>query len=580
MSTSEKIRKILAVSGLLSGLIFLTLFNIYLGNLRDYSFTLQQLGVLGGVFCLAIFGMSAAGLLLFVRSRFFPQAVLSLFAFCLCLWFQGSFLLWPLGGTPETIHDFSGHPIFGILELVIYFGIFRLVFHFRSSVEKKYLQFSILILFSQLLVILPALCSYRESSLNRIMYAEHSDLFRHSSQENIILLVLDSLESDYFSKVCASSSGEVEKVLKDFEYFPRFLSMYPQTFYAMPTLLTGNAQFDETKTWDVTKNVFEQTDSSIFQTGDPAYFGSLAQMYSEQDSFLRKLRENAFRTELYSFSGTCVYFPQDEHLAANIDMKRDQEEKKRLLSLRVLAETIIPHTLYRLSPLLFKPTVFDLSQKGLENAYRLYSGERISSWDGMVQKTKTASAEEEKEKEKKEEEPNARTPKENALRFAPLDTPFFTVPSEAQTMPEKCFKLIHLYGMHFVNEYESRGSLDQFTQTGQTYFLDGVGSYLEYLKKSGVYENSWIVICGDHGFHGSPVSEQFHPVLLVKRPNTSSTEMTVNDQIVLLRDVAPTLLTEQGIRLARPYSFWDPTEEQKKEREALWQKFYVENLTQ
>ena len=59
-----------------------------------------------------------------------------------------------------------------------------------------------------------------------------------------------------------------------------------------------------------------------------------------------------------------------------------------------------------------------------------------------------------------------------------------------------------------------------------------------------------------------------------------SRRKAANGPSFLMRDIAPSLLGELGISLSKPYSLWTPTEEQKKEREALWQKFYVENLTQ
>lgn len=586
---AENLKKTLTVSGLAAGLIFLLSLSIYLGNLREYSFTLLQLTVLSGAFSLGVGFLCALVLLLFSRSRIFPKIFLAFFSLSIYLWLQGSFLLWPLGGTPDTIHDFASHPVFGTLELVIFAVVLGLVFRFGELVHRKYALFTLLLLASQILALFPALTAYRESSLNRILHVNTQELHRYSEKENVIFLVLDSLEDPYFRQICDASGGAVETLLKDFEYFPRFLSMYPQTFFAMPTLLTGSAHFDETKKWDVTKNVFEQTDTALFHTNESDYFTALNLMYGEKDSFLRKMSENGFRNELYSFAGTCVYFPSEKELAVNLEMEQDQLEKKRLLSLRILAETIIPHTLYRLSPLVLKPYVFHTADFCQRRAYRIYSGEDLLDLDrpsnpahvspAEFQAQTTAQAQTQSPNPTGSQAQTSSNGKEDSAEIAgpfhsPNDQLFFELPEKAEGREERCFKLIHLYGMHFVGEQNEKKSV----RIGQEYLLHGISAYLNFLKKEGFYENSWIVICGDHGFHSSPVSEQFHPVLLVKRPGVTREKMKVNESAVLLRDAAPTILSELNIQTGNPYSFWNPTEEQKKEREELWQKFYVENL--
>lgn len=552
MSFSEKIRNALTVSALLALVPSCAAMGIYLGNLREYVFTLQQLLVVTGVFSFGIFGFWMVFQACFIRARFYPMIFHALFALALCLWIQGSFLLWPLGGTADTLHRFSEHPIFGTLELLIFSLVFWLVFRFRTVVDRKCGLYASFILAIQVFALVPPLMAYRESSLEKFLSIDCSGIHQVSNGENVLIVVLDSLESDYFQKTLADSGPELSEALKDFEFFPRLISRYPQTFYALPTLLTGSPIFDETMTWDVRKTVFEQTDASIFRDSASVYFERLNQMYMSEYALFSTLKRNGFQTEVYPFAGTWVYLPQNSPDIANIDPKTDSIEKSRILSLTVLAEEIIPCAMYRISPLIFKPTAYHATEKGLERAYKIYTGETWKVLD-------TSS-----------ENPDKKVAESAEVLPAVADRPFFDFPKEAKPDVIRHFKLIHLEAMN-------RWNVTSNTAMEQCYFQKGIVPYLEYLKGCGGYEKSWIVILGDHGRHGSPVSRQFNPALLIKKPGVNQSEMTVRDDVVFMRDIAPSLLTEMGIPLGTPFSLWHQTEEQKDERNVAWVSFVEKN---
>lgn len=566
MNLTEKITKSLMVSGLMAFLIFMSALTIYLGNLRDYTFTIQQLAVVVGAFSCGVWACVFLLLACFFRSKIFSSLLLAVLAFSLCLWVQGSFLLWPLGGDNTTIHSFAMHPVFGVLELVIFSLIFWLVFHFRNFSEQKTVNLAGIVIFTQILAILPALSVYRESSLDRLLYIYphiKDQIHQVSDQPNLFIILADSMERNYFQSAWESAEPEMNAVLKDFEYFPHFLSLYPQTFYAVPTLLSGSDYFDRAKKWDVNKTVFEQTEENYFSQ---SYRDSIDRMYTEPNALLPNMEKVGFRCEVYPLCGTAVYLPRDLNSVSNLNYDEDQKEKSRFLSLRVLVEKIIPHALYRMSPLIVKPVVFSASNAFLRETYRLKSGEY---WlDGNTVGKELAETE-------VTTTPDSKIP--DGPEILTQDSLFFTLPAVPQLTNERYAKVIHLNGLHSLDAISdpSRRTPQTF---GKAYFVQGIGSYLNYLKQAGCYESSWIVILGDHGLHASPVTDQFNPVLLIKRPNSRQEKMTENDSIVLMRDLAPSLLAGLGIKTAKPFSIWNQTEEQKKERQELWQKFIIENL--
>lgn len=135
--------------------------------------------------------------------------------------------------------------------------------------------------------------------------------------------------------------------------------------------------------------------------------------------------------------------------------------------------------------------------------------------------------------------------------------PFFeNLPEELLKQGENRFALYHFTGTHDIefslvpplqnrNRYLQKGKQD----------LDGVARFLELLRKSGVYENSYLVVMGDHGNHLEPVLERKNPFLLVKRPGDTHEPMATNEQPIFLRDIAPTILKDKGIVTKESYSF-------------------------
>lgn len=106
------------------------------------------------------------------------------------------------------------------------------------------------------------------------------------------------------------------------------------------------------------------------------------------------------------------------------------------------------------------------------------------------------------------------------------DTPF-------KTAPEKRFRFIHIMGAHppfkfdkYLNDIGDEGANYETEYQATVTVLE---TYLSALKKNGTYDNSVIVILGDHGFPDHVHSEtRQNPLLLIKGLNESH-ELAVSD---------------------------------------------------
>lgn len=551
MSLTEKICKSLLVSGLMAFLVFSVSLIIYLGNLQEYSFTILQLGIVSGIFSLGVFSVSFAFLLCFARFKSFLPVFLAFTSLLFCLWLQSNFLLWPSDDS-TIIQTFSAQPVYGIIEILVYILVFYLVFRFQSFVLAHLNQFGLIILVSEAVVIIPALLSYDSSKFNRLLNNPEifSGIHQTSKQENIYIILLDSFGNDCFRELYKSEYPATNQTFHDFEYFPRFISKFPVTFYMVPTLLTGDDYFEKTLQWNANKDIFHQTPPF------KSYFKDKERMFRSENSLLPLLSRKDYINEIYPFCGTSIYFPPNCEWLSNTTFNQDSISKQKLFSFRVVTENIFPFTCYRLSPLCLKYYTFQIVYQCQQILYNLYSG---MGWDSF------------------------RTLEFiNFSRFMQQDfvdeTPFFTPPEEPRLDSQKHFKLYHLNGWHDLDLEPYSPSSKTYLEFGKAYFSQKLDAFWDYLKRSGSYDSSWIIVLGDHGMHPSPLSSQFNPTLLIKKPGSHQENILVNEDVVMMSDLAPSLLDGLGIKTAKPFSIWNQTEEQKKERQEIWQKLIIENL--
>ena len=101
-------------------------------------------------------------------------------------------------------------------------------------------------------------------------------------------------------------------------------------------------------------------------------------------------------------------------------------------------------------------------------------------------------------------------------------------------------------------------------------YLRSTALFLDLLREKGVYDNSYIVFLGDHGIH--EIEEYHHnPFLMIKKPGQKFEQMKENDEIVLIQDIAPTILYDMNLAdKQKVYSLWNFSPDQKKVRAEFW----------
>ncbi|MDO4569836.1 MAG: hypothetical protein Q4D38_05595 [Planctomycetia bacterium] len=521
--------KALSVVLFVVSVYWFTSMTLYFGNELDFChITLFQLSVvnfiistLGIVFLVGI-------MLCFVRMRFFKPLLLFFLASGLCLWLESHVLLWE-----------SSSLLLASGELVLFAALFFVVYYFSSFFFQNATKIAWVFILAQAVVIFPDWWSYdKEIHRQFIPYEYLTDVpkqedYTISSKQNVIILVLDSFGRGFYDDIVASSSRDVLLPFKDFTSFSKCMSLYPQTQGALPILLSGSREIDDLDLWGDGKKI-SGTELLAAFNGSP----------------------NILALELAKKGFWCVYSNYTSFrisIPLSSGFEYDQDLLKRLskpLSSTVLTANIIPLATSRMSPHICKRGAGEYVAQWIWYFYEIYS--RDESTDSEESRNGGDSVEENSQKE----------------AVFPNAEPFFThLPSSLPLQDAPVFRVYHLFGPHnrdpsqYVREsYVLKGKMD----------LEGVAKYLDLLKAAGKYDDSYIVIMGDHGVHLEPLLERKNPILLIKRPGDTHEKIVESDTPVFIRDIAPTILSDLGIVTKEPYSLWNLSEAQKEERRKKW----------
>jgi arylsulfatase A-like enzyme/Flp pilus assembly protein TadD len=132
----------------------------------------------------------------------------------------------------------------------------------------------------------------------------------------------------------------------------------------------------------------------------------------------------------------------------------------------------------------------------------------------------------------------------------------------AKNSQKKFFLWMHLYDPHFPYHPPEPYSREYAAQPydGEIAFADEqVGRLLRFLKEKGIYQNTLIVLCGDHGEslgeHGEKTHGFFiynatmHVPLIIKLPENAAARVVLVADPVTLVDLMPTVLGAVGLEI-------------------------------
>ena len=224
---------------------------LYLTNISEFWLKLTDLVPAAAViFGVCFIGLSVAYIIArLINKKFYGVCLAVGSAFLLSTYIQGNFLIKNLPSMSGEIikwNTYTSEIIKSALAFVIPFAILLFVLiKFKTKIMSK-VAFIGGICFTLLFAVtLTSLCMTTDLSKPETLASTEKNEFQMSEDRNLLVLILDTIDSNNFIKAI-ESDPEVVDSLNGFTYYKNTLAAYPYTSRAIPMLFSGKWFENET----------------------------------------------------------------------------------------------------------------------------------------------------------------------------------------------------------------------------------------------------------------------------------------------------------------------------------------------
>ncbi|MBR4674444.1 MAG: hypothetical protein IKP00_08265 [Victivallales bacterium] len=379
-----------------------------------------------------------------------------------------------------------------VILLALWAVPFMCAWFLHRQIERHTVKLSCIILLTQGCVLLSAVTKFEEPHYNFKEYAiSEKDQFVFGRKENVIILVVDCM-GEGICKEVLEKYPDLKEALHDFTCFDRMISPLPWTMYAVPAMVTG-INFPR---------------KSLRIPADDNHSDYITRVFAQDSSLFKALKRKGFRVEGYPFLlPTISYSPEviDNSIPAHVAYRRASFTK------------IVHFQLKKMVPIFLKPLWRDKDDLPFMTFEKPLKHNDNETFDQVFyRKLQTESCLGEK---------------------------------------DAIFKYLHLQGAHEIvltdeNLKRNKRSMKYRQLRGS---LKNFELLVTQMKKLGIYDNSTIVLVGDH-------TEKYdiHNIAFIKRRNERHDNLLFNSIPCQVSDIAGTILKEYGIETEMPSLFDQP----------------------
>ncbi len=475
--------------------------DIYANNLREFAFTFKDIIF---PFILVFLGVAvgiAAVLMLF--QRFFLNILSSIpFSVIIASLIDGMVNRSPkiVSGDVAEISDKEYITMVLIFVLCV-FG-FILLSLFLTKKWKSVVAFLCVLLIgmngASLVSDFVTKDLIHDNSINCDYVLSKTGIDEVSEKENVIYILFDRFDNRYVKGVQEKYS-EFFDDLEGFTYFDSAVSKYTRTFPGVPYMLSGN---------DFTADI-----------SAPDY---LDKTY-KSSSFLKDVKANGYNVNLYvdryyEYTDAKAF----EGIADNVrEVTSCTPHKGKIISY------LLKLSLARINKMYLSQVMYANANHGIASTLSTLECEGGTYHDDDAWFSDFIN--------------------ENELKYSGND---------------KNFTFLYLHGCHTPYILDENGDVsDGATDISQVIgSFKSVKKYLEYLKKIGVYDNSTIIISGDHGDPNEetqPLHEQIEEgvttAIMIKPRNAKNEKLVKSSAQVSVSDIIPTIVKDANIKTDKNY---------------------------
>ena len=448
-------------------------YELYVTNQLEFWFTAgQMLPYALGLFAAAFLAIL---LVLYIARRINEKLYNLVSAACLvaliCSWVQGSFLVWdlpPMDGKPV---DWGSFPVDRVCSIALWvIVIAATIILMKKLGGSRFVRLgsytALAVAFILAVTLGTVFMTTGLSDKSRELIATNEDMFTYSDDENLLILVLDAVDSTAFEQSMARDAHYSE-IFKDFTYFRNTVGGYPYSQLSIPLILTGQ--------WYEAQESFADYEREAMRTSP----------------LLQRLDEEGYRKSLYLDEGTLLA-ALDEGSFENLTTDRPVPSSTFHMCKLVVKMAIIKHA------------PWDLKYLGYDLPGRLSEGEKHGGEDG------------------KEYFDISNLVFYNKLK----DESTVTASGEKRF---KYIHLEGAHEPHRYDKYLNVLDSSPYRDVIEGNFTM-VDLFFERMKEAGVYDNTAIVVMSDHGSHNETDLRNMNqnPILLIKGRGEQHDGLTVS----------------------------------------------------
>ena len=474
-------------------------FTIFSGNEAEFSapfhVLVRPLLLAGAAFAVGLVAMGVG-----LRGKIFRAYLVLLFALGLVLWIQGSFLVPDYGPLDGTAIDFSREAWRNPYEIALWIGV-PILFIAAAKYIAPLAPFASAALVAVQTVAMAA--AYTALPAPAEWKGPADGMFELSRRQNIIHIVLDAFQSDFFHEILNENRAELDTGLSGAVFFADHTGAFPTTMVSIPAMLSGHIYRQERPLPRYVREIFDK--GSLFKT----------------------LRANGYRVDNVA---EIVY---DTRSASGVYRTR-RPYVSYAEYVQFAGWQLADLSLFRHAPHILRPKIYN------DQAWRLQTMLGPGDTTGRRHMPVSGSA----------------VLLELSQRLTPaIDEPLYKfihvgIPHRPVTLTADC-------------EYVERLRPTRENYKGQTRCaVRRVVAVLDKLKQVGAYDKSLIVIASDHGIGYPPqnfVNDRHTPAgplstlagkskaLLIVKPPGSRGPVRVSNAPTTISDIAATVLDAAGI---------------------------------
>ena len=461
-----------------------------------------------------------------------------LFGIAILIWFQGNILLWNYGPLDGRYIAWSSMKMNGFIDGGIWIGLLAASFIFSSFVVRIAKKVCLILIFMQLAYNTFLFIKQPETPSFQRYTVDTSNKFKFSKNKNVIIVILDSFPTDVFQEVI-NGNPDLAKDLDGFTYFRNTLGGYPFTELSVALILTGK-YYDNSLPFEDWKR--------------DAYMSA---------SIPQVLKSAGWQVDVYPKVSFSLYY--SDQVASNFVKGVPVVEKIFNIA------QIYDLTLFRSLPHFVKSLVYN-NQSWLFKRFVLkIMGKKFQ--DHKIHTTRVTAKGNVKNLRHKHFFPR------KALRNSP-DIQFIAqMLADSTTSDTKgTFKFYHLGIPHLPLLLDENLNYREMTVNRQNYTKYATAAvklmivFINHLNDIGIYDDSLVVILGDHGAggqqqnfiiqpgmpsaRGSHVVTEFSritalPLMLFKLPAAHG-ELKISDAPASLGDIPATVFSSLHMPIAAP----------------------------